>query len=332
MTLSSQSRTALVAFSLRGYNLQNLLVWVGVILFLAFGIFQVVIGYQGIEYHLGAGWAIAAIVAAFCFRFMLPITIGTYFGVVDVLEWHWFVGLLIAVPGLMFMAPSIALTILAPIAAIFGGKQKKIPSGNKALIKKSKRIVLEHIFKICSLFHGEHKLTCNVVTQNLKTSLKIHKKIANDIQAGASIKSGLFNDDAVFVEILLFMTCFSQAAVKRNFHELWDVPAFKKNLQEPVMRTGPYTVERIISSNYYDLLQSPSSIYITRISEYFKQDGIDKFISNLLGVVVERKLLPEYNSQENPETQKLKEVFRNGLGKILADHDLAITNITGKSA
>lgn len=312
--------------------MQNLLIWAGVILFLAFGIFQVVIGYQGIEYHLGAGWAIAAIAVAFGFRFMLPITIGTYFGVVDVLEWHWFIGLLIAAPGLMFMAPSIALTILEPIASIFWGKQNKVPSGNKALVKKSKRIVLKHVFKIYSLFQGEHKLTRNVVIQNLKTSIKIHDKIAKDIQADVSIKNRPFNDDAVFVEILLFMTCFSQAALKRSFHELWDVPVFKENLQEPVMKTGPVTFEKIISPNYYDLLQSPSSVYLVRISEYFKQDGIEKFIVNLFGVVAEGKLSPEYGGQGNPEIQKMKEIFRNGFGKILADHDIEITNLAGKSA
>lgn len=321
-----------MAFSLRGYDVQNLLIWVGVILFLVFGIFQVVVGYQGIEYHLGTGWAIAAIAAAFGFRFMLPITIGTYFGVVDVLEWHWFVGLLIAAPGLIFMVPSVALAVLEPIVSPLGSKQKKAPSGNKALVKKSKRIVLEHVFKVCSLFQGEHKLTRNVVIQNLKTSLKIHDKIANDIQASVSIKNRPFNDDAVFVEILLFMTCFSQAALKRSFHELWDVPTFKKNLQEPVMKAGPCTVERIISPNYYDLLQSPSSVYLVRIGEYFKQDGIERFIMNLFGVVAEGKLSPEYDGQENPETQKLNEIFRNGFGKILADHDIAITNLVGKSA
>ena len=49
--------------------MQNLLIGPGFILFIGFGIFQLVIGYQGIEYHLGAGWAIAALACTFIFRY-----------------------------------------------------------------------------------------------------------------------------------------------------------------------------------------------------------------------------------------------------------------------
>ena len=87
------------------------LIGLGFILFFAFGIFQLIIGYQGIEYHLGSGWAIAALVGTFVFRFTLPITIGTYFGVVDVLEWHWFIALLVTLPGLLFLIPSVLVSI-----------------------------------------------------------------------------------------------------------------------------------------------------------------------------------------------------------------------------
>ncbi|MBI1302033.1 MAG: hypothetical protein GC137_10350 [Alphaproteobacteria bacterium] len=101
----------------------NIFIGLGFILFIGFGIFQLVIGYQGIEYHLGAGWAIAALACTFIFRFTLPITIGTYFGVVDVLEWHWAIGLLVAAPGLLFMVPSIALAAFEPIMSKFSRKK-----------------------------------------------------------------------------------------------------------------------------------------------------------------------------------------------------------------
>ena len=95
--------------------MQNSLIGLG---FIGFGIFQLVVGYQGIEYHLGAGWAIVVLACAFIFRFILPITVGTYFGVVDVLEWHWAIGLLVAVPGLLFMIPGIASAALAAFKSI----------------------------------------------------------------------------------------------------------------------------------------------------------------------------------------------------------------------
>lgn len=103
--------------------MKNLLISTGIILFFAFGAFQLVIGYMGIEDTIGTGWAIAALVCALAFRFTLPIVVGVYFGVVEVLEWHWLLGLLIAAPGILFMIPSIALVALEPIMSIFSRKK-----------------------------------------------------------------------------------------------------------------------------------------------------------------------------------------------------------------
>ena len=83
-----------------------------IIFFLLFGIFQLVVGYLGIEYHIGAGWAVAALACVFVFRSAFPITIGTYFGCVDVLGWHWTISLLFTLPGLLFLIPMITLTTL----------------------------------------------------------------------------------------------------------------------------------------------------------------------------------------------------------------------------
>ena len=44
-------------------------------LFITVGIFQILLGYVGIEHHFGKGWAIGAIVAAFGFR-LLPAAIS----------------------------------------------------------------------------------------------------------------------------------------------------------------------------------------------------------------------------------------------------------------
>lgn len=82
-------------------------------LMLVFGIAQMALGFAGIEYHLGMIAAIAALAVAFLFRFMLPITIGTYFGAVDVMDWPILVGILCAVPGLVFLVPGLISTVFS---------------------------------------------------------------------------------------------------------------------------------------------------------------------------------------------------------------------------
>jgi len=99
--------------------MQNILTFlaggVGVIFLLVVGLAQMVIGYLGIEYHLGGGWAIGAVVLSIMFRFSLPLTIGTFFGAIDVLNLSWIVALIITLPGLLLMVPG---AIAAGIAGL----------------------------------------------------------------------------------------------------------------------------------------------------------------------------------------------------------------------
>ena len=83
--------------------------------FLVVGAAQIYLGYIGIEYHFGFWVALGAIAAAFGLRIMLPITIGSFFGAVDVLGWPWWGGLLVAAPGLLFIAPVMVMAALEPI-------------------------------------------------------------------------------------------------------------------------------------------------------------------------------------------------------------------------
>jgi hypothetical protein len=85
------------------------------LIFIVVGIAQIWLGYIGIEWHLGELWAIGALAIAFIFRLTIPITIGTYFGAVDVMGWDWYVGLIIAAPGLLFILPSMVVAALEPI-------------------------------------------------------------------------------------------------------------------------------------------------------------------------------------------------------------------------
>jgi hypothetical protein len=88
---------------------------IGFVVVLLLGLVQIWIGVLGIEFHLGVWWAVGAIAAALLARFMLPLTIGAFFGATDVLGMHWVVGLLIAAPGLIFVVPGVIATIVAGV-------------------------------------------------------------------------------------------------------------------------------------------------------------------------------------------------------------------------
>ena len=69
----------------------------------AYGLLQFWAGYIGVEYHLGGGWATGAIAAALLLRFTVPISIGAFFGAMDVWGWHWAAALAFSAPGLVLM-------------------------------------------------------------------------------------------------------------------------------------------------------------------------------------------------------------------------------------
>ena len=94
----------------------------GVILMLGIGLAQIVIGYIGIEFHFGSGWAIGAVVLALMFRFSFPLTVGTFFGAMDVFGFSFIVALLITLPGLLLMIPGAIAAGIAGLASSFGSK------------------------------------------------------------------------------------------------------------------------------------------------------------------------------------------------------------------
>lgn len=90
----------------------NVLIPLGIFSLIAIGVVQLALGWAGIEHHLGWWGGVGAVFLFFFFRFTLPITVGVYFGVVDVLGWPWWAGVLIAAPGLLFVVPTIIAAIL----------------------------------------------------------------------------------------------------------------------------------------------------------------------------------------------------------------------------
>ncbi|RXZ44257.1 hypothetical protein [Crenobacter cavernae] len=86
---------------------------VGFIAFMAFGIVQLVAGFSGIEYGIGPVWAWAALLAALALRFTLPITIGAFFGAMNVWGWHWAFAALFAAPGLLLVIPGMLASVFS---------------------------------------------------------------------------------------------------------------------------------------------------------------------------------------------------------------------------
>lgn len=86
------------------------------LLFLVIGITQIVIGYMGIEHYFGTIAAIIVLIVAFFLRLMLPLTIGTFFGAMEVLGWPWYLALLITAPGLLFVTPAMVAVALESVS------------------------------------------------------------------------------------------------------------------------------------------------------------------------------------------------------------------------
>ena len=68
-------------------------------------IFHIVVGFMGIKYFYGS--IVALLVTFFCifFKFPLPLSFSAFFGMIYVLEWHWFFAILLTLPGLIFVTP-----------------------------------------------------------------------------------------------------------------------------------------------------------------------------------------------------------------------------------
>lgn len=86
------------------------------ILITVYGLAQLRAGFVGIDHHLGTNWAWCAVAAAFIFRFSLRITIGSFFGAMNVWGWHWAGAFAFAAPGLAFMALMIPGALASALA------------------------------------------------------------------------------------------------------------------------------------------------------------------------------------------------------------------------
>lgn len=70
-------------------------------------IFNIVMGFVGIQFFYGTIIAILITIISIYFKVILPLYIGSFFGMIYVLEWHWLIALLICIPGLLFITPNL---------------------------------------------------------------------------------------------------------------------------------------------------------------------------------------------------------------------------------
>ena len=104
----------------------SIFAWVGgtlgVVIFLIVGLVQIYAGYLGIEYHLGSGWAIGAVIATLFFQFPIILTVGTFFGALDVWGWPWYGAAVFAMPGLLFALPGVVGVAIVGLTNLVKGK------------------------------------------------------------------------------------------------------------------------------------------------------------------------------------------------------------------
>ncbi len=70
-------------------------------------LFNIIMGFIGIQFFYGTIVALLITIISIYFKVILPLYIGSFFGMIYVLEWHWLVALLICLPGLLFITPNL---------------------------------------------------------------------------------------------------------------------------------------------------------------------------------------------------------------------------------
>ena len=70
-------------------------------------LFNIIMGFIGIQFFYGTIVALLITIISIYLKVVLPLYIGSFFGMIYVLEWHWLIALLICLPGLLFITPNL---------------------------------------------------------------------------------------------------------------------------------------------------------------------------------------------------------------------------------
>ena len=88
----------------------------GTFLFIAYIYLFIDASFSYIQIEFGSGWAWAAIIAAFVFRFSLPLVIFSFCGAYYLWDWNIFLALGLAAPGLLVMIPAVIAILFESIS------------------------------------------------------------------------------------------------------------------------------------------------------------------------------------------------------------------------
>ena len=70
-------------------------------------LFNIIMGFIGIQFFYGTIVALLITIISIYFKVILPLYVGSFFGMIYVFEWHWLIALLISLPGLLFITPKL---------------------------------------------------------------------------------------------------------------------------------------------------------------------------------------------------------------------------------
>ena len=70
-------------------------------------LFNIVMGFIGIQFFYGTIVALLITTISIYFKVILPLYVGSFFGMIYVIEWHWLIALLVCMPGLLFITPNL---------------------------------------------------------------------------------------------------------------------------------------------------------------------------------------------------------------------------------
>ena len=99
-------------------------------------LFNIVMGFIGIQFFYGTIVALLITIISIYFKVILPLYIGSFFGMIYVLEWHWLIALLICLPGLLFITPNLFKRVFN-INALRSGTNFNFKSNNSSNSKNT---------------------------------------------------------------------------------------------------------------------------------------------------------------------------------------------------
>ena len=99
-------------------------------------LFNIVMGFIGIQFFYGTIVALLITIISIYFKVILPLYIGSFFGMIYVLEWHWLIALLICLPGLLFITPNLFKQVFN-INTLKSGNNFNFKSNNSSNFKNT---------------------------------------------------------------------------------------------------------------------------------------------------------------------------------------------------